>query len=79
MDPPEGVKPTERKWIYKETDVDDLIHKRIDLSKRVYDKVQRVDYKRIGSLVAMFKSVWIILAITAYFIHEMSWWWHGRS
>ena len=34
MDPPEGVKPTERKWIYKETDVDDLIHKRLDLSKR---------------------------------------------
>ena len=34
MDPPEGVKPTERKWIYKETDLDDLIHKRLDLSKR---------------------------------------------
>ena len=32
IDPPEGVKPTERKWIHKETDVDDLIHKRLDLS-----------------------------------------------
>ena len=34
MDPPEGVKPIERKWIYQETDVDDLIHKRLDWSKR---------------------------------------------
>ena len=32
MDPPEGVKPTKHKLIYKET-VDDLIHKRLDLSK----------------------------------------------
>ena len=36
MDPPEGVKPTERKWIYKETDVDDLIHKRLDLSNNEF-------------------------------------------
>ena len=34
MEPPKGVKPIERKWIYKETDMDDLIHKRLDLSKR---------------------------------------------
>ena len=35
VDPPEGVKPIEHKWIYKETDVDDLIHERLDLSKKV--------------------------------------------
>ena len=34
VDPPEGVKPTERKWNYKYTDVDVHIHKRLDLSKR---------------------------------------------
>ena len=33
IDPPEGVKPTERKWNYKEIYVDDLIHERLDLSK----------------------------------------------
>jgi len=33
VDPPEGVKPTERKWNYKYTDVDVHIHKRLDLSK----------------------------------------------
>ena len=35
VDPPEGVKPTERKWNYKYTDVDVHIHKRLDLSKKV--------------------------------------------
>ena len=33
-DPPKGVKPIKCKWNYKETDVDDLIHKWFDLSKR---------------------------------------------
>ena len=32
IDPPNG-EPIERKWNYKETYVDDLIHKRLDLSK----------------------------------------------
>ena len=39
--------------------------------KEVYDKVQRVYYDKIGSFRAMLKSVWIILAITAYFSYEI--------
>jgi hypothetical protein len=48
VDPPEGMMPIERRWIYKETDMDVYIHKRINLSKGVYDKVQKVDYNKIG-------------------------------
>ena len=33
INPPKGAEPIERKWNYKEIDVDDLIHKRLDLSK----------------------------------------------
>jgi hypothetical protein len=40
--------PIERRWIYKETYMDVYIHKRINLSKGVYDKVQKVDYKKTG-------------------------------
>ena len=36
MDPLKGVKPIERKWNYKVTNVDDLIHKRLDLSKNEF-------------------------------------------
>ena len=36
IDPPKGVEPIERKWNYKVTDVDDLIHKRLDLSKNEF-------------------------------------------
>ena len=35
IDPPKGAEPIERKWNYKETDMDDLIHKRLDLSRLV--------------------------------------------
>jgi hypothetical protein len=49
VDPPIGMMPIERRWIYKETDVDVYIHKMLNLSKGVYDKVQKVDYNKIGS------------------------------
>ena len=34
--------------------------------KGVYDKVQRVDYDKIGFSMAMLKSVWVVLANTTY-------------
>ena len=40
--------------------------------KIVYDKVQVVDYDKIGSSIAIFKRiVWIILAITAHWIWQL--------
>ena len=43
-----------------------LLSTKLDLSKKVFDKVQGVDYDEIFSLVAMLKSVQIMLAITAF-------------
>jgi hypothetical protein len=49
VDPPEGMMSIKRRWIYKETYVDVYIHKSLNLSKGVYDKVQKVEYNKIGS------------------------------
>ena len=39
-----------------------LLSTKLDLSKKIFDKVQGVDYDEIFSLVAMLKSVRIMLA-----------------
>ena len=44
-----------------------LLSTKLDLSKKVFDKVQGVDYDEIFSLVAMLKSVRIMLAIAAFY------------
>ena len=43
-----------------------LLSTKLDLSKKVFDKVQGVDYDEFFSLVAMLKSVQIMLAIAAF-------------
>ena len=43
-----------------------LVSTKLDLSEKVFDKVQGVDYDEIFSLAAMLKSVWIMLAIAAF-------------
>ena len=48
-----------------------LLSTKLDLSKRFFDKVQGVDYDEIFSLVAMLKSVQIILAIAAFYDYEI--------
>jgi hypothetical protein len=49
VDTSEGVMFIKCSWICKETDMDVYLHKRFNLSKGVYDKVQKVDYNKIGS------------------------------
>ena len=44
---------------------------KLDLSKKVFDKVQGVDYDEIFSLIAMLKSVQIMLAIAAFYDYEI--------
>ena len=44
-----------------------LLSTKLDLSKKLFDKVQGVDYDEIFSLVAMLKSVRIMLAIAAFY------------
>ena len=44
-----------------------LLSTKLDLSKKVFDKVQGVDYNEIFSTVAMLKSVRIMLAIATFY------------
>ena len=40
---------------------------KLDLSKKVFDKVQDVEYNEIFSLVSMLKYVWFMLAIVTFY------------
>ena len=69
IDLPNDRRAIEIKWIFKrKTDADSsvTIYKARLVKKRFFDKVQGVDYDEIFSLVAMLKSVQIMLAIAAF-------------
>ena len=73
VDLPNGARTIECKWIFKKkTDMDGnvQIHK-ARLVAKGFRQVQGIDYNETFSLVAMLKSVWIILAIDAYFDYEI--------
>ena len=75
VDPPDGVRPIECKWIYKKKkDMDGNVHiYKARLVAKGFRQVQGIDYDKTFSPVAMLKSIWIILAIAAYFDYEI---WH---
>ena len=64
MDLPDDRQAIENKWIFKrKTNVDSSVTiYKARLVKNSFDKVQGVDYDEIFSLVAMLKSVRIMLA-----------------
>ena len=73
VDPPHGVTGIGCKWVFKKkTDVDGnvQIHK-AQLVAKGYGQVHGIDYDETYSLVAMLKSVRIVLAIAAYFDYEI--------
>jgi hypothetical protein len=73
IDPPDGVRTIECKWIYKKKkDMDGNVH--IYIARHVakgFRQVQGVDYDETFSPEAMLKSVQIILAIAAYFNYDI--------
>ena len=73
VDPPDGVRPIESKWIYKKKkDMDGNVHiYKARLVAKGFRQVQGVDYDETFSPVAMLKSIRIILAIAAYFDYEI--------
>nr|ABA97342.2 retrotransposon protein, putative, Ty1-copia subclass [Oryza sativa Japonica Group] len=73
VDPPDGVKAIEWKWVFKKkTDVDGNVHiYKARLVAKGFRQIQGVDYDETFSLVAMLKSIQIVLAITAYFDYEI--------
>ena len=69
MDLPDDQQAIENKWIFKrKTDADrSLTIYKARLIKKGFDKVQGVDYDEIFSLIAMLKSIRIMLAIAAFY------------
>ena len=59
VDLPDDRQAIKNKWIFKKkTDVVVmLLSTKLDLSKKVFDKVQGVDYDEIFSLISMLKSL----------------------
>src|SRR6266536_136782 len=48
-----------------------LLSTKLELSQKVFDKVQSFDYDEIFSLISMLKSVRIMLAIAAFYDYEI--------
>jgi len=73
VNPPDGVRPIECKWIYKKKkDIDGNVHiYKARLVAKGFRQVQGIDYDETFSLVAVLKSIQIILAIVAYFDYEI--------
>ena len=73
VDPPDGVRPIECKWIYKKKkDMDGNVHVyKARLVAKGFWQDQGIDYDETFSPVAMLKSIRIILAIVAYFDYEI--------
>ena len=74
IDPPDGGRTIEFKWIYKKKkkDMDGNVHiYKARLVAKGFRQVQGVDYDETFSPVAMLKSVRIILTIAAYFDYEI--------
>ena len=73
IDPPDGVRTIECKWIYKKKKaMDGNVHiYKARLVAKGFRQVQGVEYDETFSPVAMLKSVRIILAIATYFDYEI--------
>jgi hypothetical protein len=73
VDPPEGSRPIECKWIHKKkTDADgnDFVYK-ARLVAKGFRQIQGIDYNETFSPVAMLKSVRLLLSIAAYYDYEI--------
>ena len=73
VDPPEGIKPIGRKWIFKKkTDMEgNVITYKARLVAKGYRQKQGVYYDETFSPVAMLKSIRILLAIAAHHDYDI--------
>ena len=72
LDLPDDRRAIENKWIFKKTDADgNVTIYKARLVAKGYWQVQGVDYDETFSPVEMLKSVWIMLAIAAFYDYEI--------
>jgi Reverse transcriptase (RNA-dependent DNA polymerase) len=73
VEPPQGVRPIENKWIFKwKIDMDDnmTVYKARSVDNG-FRQIQGVDHDETFSSVAMFKSIRILLAIVAFYDYKI--------
>jgi hypothetical protein len=73
VDPIDGVRPIGCKWVFKKkTDKGGNVHiYKARLVAKGFKKIHGIDHDETFSPVTMLKSVWILLAIAAYFNYEI--------
>ena len=73
VDPIEGVRPVECKWIFKKKiDMDGNVHiHKARLVAKGFKQIQGIDYDETFLPVAMLKSIRILLAIAAFYDYEI--------
>ncbi|XP_021278468.1 uncharacterized protein LOC110412265 [Herrania umbratica] len=73
VDALERVKPIGCKWVFKrKTNMDGNVQMyKARLVAKGYNQVEGIDYEETSSLVAMIKSIRILLAIAAYYDYEI--------
>ena len=68
IDLPNDRRDIEIKWIFKrKTDADSVTIYKARIVAKGFRQVQGVDYNESFSLVSMLKSIWIMLAIAAFY------------
>ncbi|OAE32321.1 hypothetical protein AXG93_809s1020 [Marchantia polymorpha subsp. ruderalis] len=73
VDSPDDVRAIECKWIFKKkVDADEKFHiYKARLVAKGFCQIQGVDYDETFLPVTMLKSIWILLAIAAYYDYEI--------
>ncbi|KAK8696520.1 hypothetical protein V6N13_001654 [Hibiscus sabdariffa] len=73
VEPPEGIKPIGCKWVFKKkTDMDGNVQTyKGRLVAKGFRQIHGVDYDETFSLVAMIKSIRILLAVAAFHDYEI--------
>ncbi|KAJ9556835.1 hypothetical protein OSB04_011449 [Centaurea solstitialis] len=72
-DLPQHCKVVEHKWVFKKkTDMDGNVHTyKARLVAKDFTQTHGIDFDETFSPVAMLKSIWILMAISAYFNYEI--------